>query len=106
MTYGIDAGLIRGIKAFLQDRSFWVAVNGCVSESRSAQSGVPQGYVLGLILFLIYVNDLPNILQEKVLLFADDVKLLSQRSHSQALQNDLMKANEWSKDWNLPLNKS
>ncbi len=81
-------------------------MNGCVSESRSAQSGVPHGSVLGPILFLIYVNDLPNLLQEKVLLFADDVKLIFQRSHSQTLQNDLMKAYEWSKDWNLPLNES
>ncbi len=69
-----------------------MAVNGCVSESRSAQSRVPQGSVLGPILFLIYVNDLSDLLQEKVLLFADDVKLISDRFHFQPLQNDLMKA--------------
>ncbi len=44
-----------------------ILVDGCVSESRSAQSGVPQGSVLGPILFLIYVNDLPDLLQENVL---------------------------------------
>ncbi len=54
--------------------------------------------------FLIYVNDLLDLLQEKVMLFADDVKFISQRSHSQMLQNGLTKAYEWSKDWNLPLN--
>ncbi len=73
MAYGIDAGLIRWIQAFLRDRSFRVAVNGCVSESRSAQSGVPQGSVLRSIIFLVYVNDLPDLLQEKLLRFADDV---------------------------------
>ncbi len=96
VAYGIDAGLIRWIQAFLRDRTFRVPVNGCVSESKSAQSGVPQGSVLGPTLFLIYVNDLPDLLREKVLLFADDVKLISQRSHFQTLQNDLMKAYEWS----------
>ncbi len=83
-----------------------MAVNGCVSECRSTQSGAPQGSVLGPILFLIYVNDLPDLLQVKVLLFADDVELISQRSHAQTLQNDLTKAYEWSKYWNLPLNES
>ncbi len=106
VAYGMDAGLIRWIQAFLQDRSFRVAVNGCVSEFRSAQSGVPQGTVLGPIPFLIYINDLSDPLQEKVSLFADDARLISQRSHSQTLQNDQMKAYEWSKDWNLPLNES
>ncbi len=69
----IAYGLIRWIQAFLPDQNIRLAVNGCVSESRSVQSGVPQGSVLGPILFLIYVNDLPDILQEKVLLFADEV---------------------------------
>ncbi len=101
VAYGIDAGLIRGIQAFLRGRSFRVAVNGCVSESRSAQRGVPQGSVLGPILFLIYVNDLLDLLQEKVRLFDDYVKLISQRSYLPTLQNDLMKAFEWSKNWNL-----
>ncbi len=94
MAYGIDAGLIRWIQAFLRDRSFRVAVNGCVSESKSAQSGVQQGTVLGPIPFLIYVNDLSDLLQEKLLLFADDVKLFFLRSHSQTLHNDQMKAYE------------
>ncbi len=72
--YGIDASLIRWIQVFLRDRSFRVAANGCGSDSRSAQSGVPQVSVFGPILFLIYVDDLPDLFQEKVLLFADDVK--------------------------------
>ncbi len=53
VVYGIDAGLNRRIKTFLRDRSFRVAVNRCVSESRSGQSGVPRGSVLGPILILI-----------------------------------------------------
>ncbi len=63
-------------------------------ESRSAQSGVLQGSVLGPIPFLINVNDLPVLLQEKELFFTDDVKVISQRSYAQKLQIDLMKADE------------
>ncbi len=55
-----------------------MAVNGCVSESSGAQSGVQHGSVLGPILFLIYVNDLPDLLKKKVLLFVDDVELIFQ----------------------------
>ncbi len=98
VAYGIDAGLIRWIKAFLRDRSIRVAVNGCDSDSMSAQSGVLQGSVLGPIFFLINVNNLPDLLHEKMQLFADGVLLISHRSHSQTLQNDLMKAYDWSKD--------
>ncbi len=47
-----------------------------------------------------------TIFKKKCYCFADDVKLISQRSHSKSLQNDLMKAYLWSKDWNLPLNES
>ncbi len=105
MARGIDAGLIRWIKAFLRDRSFRVAVSGCDFEYRNAQSRAPQGSVLGPILFLIYVNDLPELFQEKVLPFADDFKIISQRTHSQTLHNDLMKAYAWFKDWSLLLHK-
>ncbi len=57
-----DADLVRWIEAFLRDRSLRVAVNGCVSDSRRAQIGVPQGSVPGPIFFLIYVNNLPDLL--------------------------------------------
>ncbi len=82
-----------------------MAVNGCASESRSAQSGVPQGSFLGPVLILIYANDLPDLFQEEVRLFVDDVKLISHRSHSQTLQNDFIQAYEWPKEWNLPFNE-
>ncbi len=67
-------------------------------------SGVPQGSVLGPILFLIYVIDLPDLLQGDVLLFADDVKLISARASFNNLQHDLNTAWDWALTWHLPLN--
>ncbi|KER32541.1 hypothetical protein T265_01417 [Opisthorchis viverrini] len=64
--------------------------------------GVPQGSVLAPLPFLIYVNDLPDILASPCILFADDLKSWS--SNASALQMDVDAAKQWSLDWHLPLN--
>ncbi len=69
-----------------------------------ACSGFPQGSVLGSILFLIFVNDLPDVLSDSVLLVADDVKLISARSQNGELHQNLEAAFQWSDDCDLPLN--
>ncbi len=69
-----------------------------------AISGVPQGSVIGPILFVIYVNDLPNRLSADSLLFADDVKLIAPRNYHDILQNSLNISARWSRDWELDLN--
>ena len=70
-------------------------------------SGVPQGSVLGPLLFLIYVNDLPASIKTNIKMFADDTKLwnmIQQESDSQELQEDLDKLREWSNKWLLDFN--
>ncbi len=54
-----------------------VRVHDAFSLPFSAGSGVPQGSVIGPLLFLLFVNDLPDLLQGKILPFADDVKIIS-----------------------------
>ena len=67
------------------------------------RSGVPQGSVLGPLLFLIYVNDLPDHLKCSSLLYADDLKIWS-ASDPNNLQMDVDTVKRWSEDWDLPIN--
>ncbi len=69
-----------------------------------AISGVPQGSVIGPILFVIDVNDLPDRLSADSLLYADDVELIATRNRHDIPQNSLNISASWSKDWELDLN--
>ena len=80
---------------FLSERFQRVVLNGQTSEWRFIKAGIPQGSILGPLLFLIYVNDIPDNLTSNVKLFADDVSLFSVvkdpiRSGAE-LNNDLKK---------------
>ncbi len=77
-AYGINDNIVNWIESFLHESTFNVSINGCISQSKAAESVVPQGSGLGPILFLIYVNDLPDLLKGDVLLFADDVMFILQ----------------------------
>ncbi len=74
--YGIVPLLISWVECFLSRRTVQVNVNGTLSEMAEAISDVLQGSVIGPMLFVIYVNDLPDHLSADSLLYADDVKLI------------------------------
>ena len=97
------------LKCYLVGRSQLVSINGATSSILPVTSGIPQGSILGPLLFLIYVNDLPaSVTTSFPLLFADDCKCLSSTSISASadgllMQKDLDSLQRWSSEWSLPL---
>ena len=107
--YGVKDKILAWIDAFLIDRRQRVVLQGCSSDWSDVVSGVPQGSVLGPLLFLLYVNDLPDVVSGHISMFADDTKLYSTIStphDSTALQADLEALVGWTGTWQLPLNTS
>ena len=74
--YGITGNLLHWISNFLSQRRQYVRVNLALSEGKSVINGVPQRSILGPILFIFYTNDLQTDIIAKLLLFADDAKLI------------------------------
>ena len=75
--YGLKGNILQWIQSFLRDRSQQILVEGQSSTSAPVVSGVPQGTVLGPLLFLLYINDLPQKVSSTARLFADDSLRLS-----------------------------
>ena len=105
--YGITGNLLRWIAGFLSNRRQCIVLNGKKSSWQDVKSGVPQGSILGPLLFLIYVNDLPRSISSQVFLFADDTKLIRSiftlADHVQ-LQTDLDNLAKWCDAWQLNFN--
>ena len=84
-----------------------VVVEGEHSESAYVESGVPQGTVLGPLMFLCHINDLPDCVKSQVRLFADDCliyrEIKTQKDH-QILQNDLKALENWAAKWGMRFN--
>ena len=96
---GISGNLLDLLSSFLSDRKQRVLLNGQTSEWRNVTAGVPQGSILGPLLFLIYINDLSGDLSSKAKLFADDTSLFSVTheitTSANKLNNDLKKISDW-----------
>ena len=74
---GISGNLLKILTDFLKNRKQRVTLNGQTSSWTEVNAGVSQGSILGPLLFLIYINDLPDVLSSNVKLFADDTSLFS-----------------------------
>ena len=86
-----------------------VIVDGEVSSETTVDSGVPQGTVLGPLLFLVHINDLPDCVASSVRLFADDCLIYRISKSTQdriALQQDLHNLEAWAADWGMRFNAS
>ena len=106
-SHGMGNSLINWIEQWLTDRRQRVVVDGEVSSWKSVLSGVPQGSVLGPILFLVYINDLEEGVTGKILKFADDTKLIrkvKEIGDKQNLQDDIDKLVKWSDKWQMLFN--
>ena len=107
--YAIRGNILNWIKDFLDNRTQSFILNGTNSDHIAVSSGVPQGSVLGPILFLTYINDLPEQVRSRVWLFADDTAMylaLDKHADSEILQKDLEILENWEKLWDMSFNPS
>ena len=107
-SYGIVGKTLNWIKDFLSNRTQRVIIKGVASDTLPVWSGVPQGSVLGPVLFLIYINDLLEGIVSSGKLFADDSKLfksIKSELDRNILQEDLLKLQAWSRKWLLQFNE-
>eukprot|EP00794_Sanderia_malayensis_P010533 gene10533-11645_t len=107
--YGPTKQILDWIRSFLDGRRQRVKMNGEVSRWADVLSGAPQGSVLGPVLFVSYINDLPDEIHTHVKLFADDTKVyadVSKSIKSQELQGDITRLDEWARKWQLAFNSS
>ena len=107
-NFGIEGKLFNLIESFLSDRYQRVTINGQTSNWLPIKAGVPQGSILGPLLFLSFINDLPEGLISKVKLFADDTAIFSTVNTPIETQNELMhdleKIRNWAIQWKMLFN--
>ena len=107
-VYGFNGSLLKWFTSYLSGRKQRVSISGSLSELLPVTSSVPQGSILGPLLFLLYINDLPLCTRfSKVALFADDLKsskkILSRQSCIE-LQSDIDSMYKWSQLWQMDFN--
>ena len=108
-SYGITGNKHNWVTSFLSNRKQRVSVNGALSDITDVTSGVPQGSVLGPILFLLYINDINENVQSSIRLFADDsiiYRKINANIDHQILQTDLIQLEKWSDKWQMQFNIS
>ena len=106
-TYGIRGNMHKWIYSFLCKRHMKVVVDGEHSDEAKVLSGVPQGTVLGPLLFLVHINDLPQSVTSNVRLFADDCLLyrkVKTPKDQEILQEDLKHLEIWASNWGMKFN--
>ena len=106
--YGFTGNLLALLTDFLSNRKQRVVLNGQHSSWADIKAGVPQGSILGPLLFLVYINDLTENLHSNPKLFADDTSLFSivadEALSNSYLNDDLKKINDWAYKWKMSFN--
>ena len=105
-NYGITGPTLKIIENFLKDRTMRTVVRGNFSSLKKVLSGVPQGSVLGPLLFVLFINDIPGGLDNVSKLFADDLKLICNADRVNCIKSDLRYLEQWEQLWLLKFNAS
>jgi len=116
-SYGVSGSALHIIKSFLSNRKLKVVLDGCSSKTYKINAGVPQGSILGPLLFLIFINDLPDEILSKLVIYADDTTLYSSLERSKEiewdrlelaadLEYDLRTITEWGDQWLVSFNSA
>ena len=103
-SYGIKGEILGWIKAFLSNTIQQVIVNGESSQYKDVTSGIPQGRVLGPLLFVIFINDLPDQVKSGIFLFANDTKIFRNMRYPEDQnipQDDTDIMLKWADKWQL-----
>jgi len=107
--YGIRNSTLSWITDFLQGRNQYAILDEQSSSESPVTSDVPQGTVIGRLLFFVYINDLPSRVRSSVRMFADDCLLyreIRSMNDSKILQGDLDSLHAWEQDWLVVFNPS
>ena len=112
-SVGVGVSVLSVLTQFLSNRSQFVLVDGCRSKMVNVVSGVPQGSVLGPLLFLLYTSELFSILEIKIIGYAADSTLIdvvpspcARVTAADSLNRDLVRVNAWCDLWGMRLNVS
>ena len=104
----INGSLLKLFENYLHNRKQRVVLNGSYSDYSSIESGVPQGSVLGPLLFLVYINDLERNIKSNIKFFADDTMLFSEVKEpvtsANDLKHDLGMVYQWAYRWKMEFN--
>jgi hypothetical protein len=104
---GLGNQLCSWLRHYLTGRTYTVRVNGELSDPFAAPTGVPQGSILGPLLFILFVNDLPTVCNSPLFMYADDTtlwRILRSPDDVDLLQEGLDAVHRWSVAKALPLN--
>ena len=105
--YGVGGDILNWVTDFLSNRTQYVSLDGINSNLTNVTSGVPQGSVLGPTLFIYYINDLPDVVNTLLYIFADDTKSYDKSENEDdqlKLQKSVDNLVTWSNDWLLGFN--
>jgi len=105
---GIGGNLLKWLENWLRDRRQKVGIRGKYSKWRRVESGVPQGSVLGPLLFVVFINDIDSEIVSKISKFADDTKMgrgVDTEEEADVLRKDIEGLHRWAEKWQMKFNK-